>query len=232
MLSVQNNLIVLSTSRAIRDTVNSLKSSNQFLSKYITIGDLFDRVILCKQNKKLIDKNLKILYLIESINSCDISKLGFSRDFSTFLKQSDYIFKFFLETATGYVTFDNLLKYDTYALYSDHLEILKTIYANYVAILDQNGLTDNILLPNSYKINESYLKQFDNVTINIDGYLTSFEQNIIDDISKTIPTIINISFSQFNTKNFKIFNTNEILEVGCDYSIDITNNTILFIQSL
>ena len=230
MLNIKNNLIVLSTSRAIRDTVNDLKSSNQFLSKYITIGDLFDRVVLCKDNKKFIDKNLKVLYLVEAINNCDISKLGFSSDFSTFLKQSDYIFKFFLETATGYVSFDELLSYDTYTLYSDHIEILKTIYQNYIEILDKNGFTDNILLPNSYKINNSYLEQFDSITINLEGYLSSFEKNIINDIANVLQTTINISFNQFNTKNFNIFNIanpKEILEIGYNYSIDITNNIVL-----
>ena len=220
-------LNVLPTSRAIRDEIENLKSTNQLLDKYITIGDLFQRVALSSCNKKFPDKNLRVLYLIEAINNCDIEALGFSRDFSVFLKQSDYIFKFFLETATQYVDFDQLLQYDTYALYSDHLEILKKIYQNYTNILEQNNFTDNILLPSAYKLNKQYITQYDTINIAIDGYLTKFEYMIIQDIAKYCDVVIDISFNQYNTKNFVLFNLQEELEIGYKYSINITTNKII-----
>ena len=227
-INQNNSLVVLPTSRAIREHISSLKNTNQLLQKYITIGDLFQRSVIDNQNRKQIDKNLKILYLKEAIQNCNIEQLGFSRDFSTFLKQSEYIFRFFLETANEYVEFEKLLEFDTYILYSDHIEILKEIHKNYLDILDQNNYTDNILMPSSYKINEEYLLQFDAITIYLEGYLSSYEFNIVSDVSKLINTNIIITINEFNQKNIKLFETIEdALEVNFKYQIDLTNNIVV-----
>ena len=190
-------------------------------------------VVLDKSNKKFIDKNLKILYLKEAIENSNIEKLGLSSDFSTFLKQSDYIFRFFLETANEYVDIDSLLQYDTYTLYSDHIEILKEVYKNYLEILDLNGYTDNIILPTNYMINTNYLEQFDDLSFYLEGYLTGFEFRVIQDISKYIKTNIHITLNEFNQKNIKLFSDiDEELKLNHTYKIDITNNKIIQKESL
>jgi hypothetical protein len=227
-ITQNNQLIVLPTSRAIREHISSLKNTNQLLQKYITIGDLFQRSAMDSKNRKQIDKNLKILYLKEAIKNCNIEELGFSRDFSTFLKQSDYIFRFFLETANEYVEFEELLSYDTYALYSDHIEILNQIHKNYLQILEENNYTDNILMPSAYCINKEYLLQFDSITIYLEGYLSSYEFNIVSDISKLINTEIIITINEFNQKNIKLFKELENeLKPDFKYQIDLTNKKIL-----
>jgi len=226
--SLKNSLVVFPTSRAIRDHLRSLKNQNQLLNKNIAIGEFFSLVTIEKDNKNFCDKNLKILYLKEAISSIDIEVLGFSGDFSTFLKQSDYIFRFFSETANEYMEFDTLLEFDTYTLYSDHIEILKNIHKNYLEILEKNGYTDTLLLPKNYKLNLDYLEQFENITINLEGYLSFFEFKIIEDISKVIPTYINITFNQYNQKNKELFKElQEQLEVGYSYTIDLTKKQII-----
>ncbi len=226
--SLKNSLVVFPTSRAIRDYLCSLKNQNQLLNKNIAIGEFFSLVTIEKNNKNFCDKNLKILYLKEAISSIDIEVLGFSGDFSTFLKQSDYIFRFFSETANEYMEFDTLLEFDTYALYSDHIEILKNIHNNYLKILEKNGYTDTLLLPKNYKLNLDYLEQFENITVNLEGYLSSFEFKIIEDISKVIPTYINITFNQYNQKNKELFKElQEQLKVGYSYTIDLTKKQII-----
>ena len=230
---LNSSIVVFPTSRAIREELSSLKQTNQLLKKYITIADLFQMVILDKSNKKFIDKNLKILYLKEAIENSNIEKLGLSSDFSTFLKQSDYIFRFFLETANEYVDIDSLLQYDTYILYSDHIEILKEVHKNYLDILDLNGYTDNIILPKNYTINTNYLEQFNDLSFYLEGYLTAFEFKIIKDISKHIKTNIYITLNEFNQKNIKLFSSiDEELKLDHTYKIDITNNKIIQSQSL
>jgi hypothetical protein len=235
MLSINQSskLIVLPTSRAIREHISSLKGTNQLLQKYITIADFFQRLAIDSKNRKQIDKNLKILYLKEAIKNCNIETLGFSRDFSTFLKQSDYIFRFFLETANEYVKFEKLLKYDTYTLYSDHIEILKQIYKNYTKILEQNNYTDNILMPESYTINKEYLLQFNSITIYLEGYLSSYEFNIVSDISKLINTEIIITINEYNQKNIQRFDKlKDELKINYKYQIDLSNNVVLNSSSL
>ncbi len=220
-----NSLTVFPTARAVREYVNNAKSTNQLLQKLIPIGEFFQLSVLHKNRKNIIDKNLKIIYLKEAILNSDIEKLGLSRDFSTFLKQSEYIFRFFLETANEYVEFDKLLEFDTYTLYSDHIEILKEVYLNYLEILNKHNYTDNILMPKEYLINKEYLEQFDNITIYLEGYLSGYEFKIISDISKLVNTNINISFNQFNQKNLMLFgDIKDDLKLNHTYTIDISND--------
>ena len=223
-----NTLTIFPTARSVREYINNAKSTNQLLQKIIPIGEFFQLSVLHKNRKNVIDKNLKILYLKEAILNSDIEKLGLSRDFSTFLKQSEYIFRFFLETANEYVSFDSLLQYDTYTLYSDHIDVLKEVYINYVEQLEKYGYTDNILMPQEYIINKEYIEQFDSITIHLEGYLSGYEFKIITDISKIVKCNIEISFNQFNLKNLNLFGSiKDDLKPNYRYSIDITNDKII-----
>ena len=122
--------------------------------------------------------------------------------------------------------FDTLLEHDTYIHYSDHIEILKQIHKTYCTILDENGYVDNIILPSSYMINKEYIEQFNDITIYIEGYLSKFEQKILQDVSKTVTTHIKITFNEFNKKNMDLFEI-EDLQTNTSYTIDITNNKII-----
>ncbi len=224
---LKNNLIVLPTSRAIREITSKEKSQNQLLPKYISIGDFFGRIVLDEKNRKFCEKNLKILYLKEAIKNSSLDKLGLSHDFTTFVKQSEYLFRFFTEISNNYVTFDTLLEHDTYIHYSDHIEILKHIHKTYCEILDQNGFVDNIMLPLSYIINREYIEQFENITLYIEGYLSKFEQKIISDIAALVQTNIKITFNEFNKKNMELFELEENLEENISYTIDLTNKKII-----
>ncbi|MEA3315352.1 MAG: PD-(D/E)XK nuclease family protein, partial [Campylobacterota bacterium] len=221
-------MIVFPTTRAIREYINIQKNKNQFLDKIITIGNLFELAIRDKDNRKLIDKDLKIIYLKEVINRVDISSLGLSDNFNSFLKQSEYIFRFFNELATEYIELDTLLEYDTYILYSDHIEVLKYIYKEYVELLEENGYIDNFMIPNSYVINEEYISQYPKIEIHLEGYLSKFEFNIIKDLSKISTIIIKLNLNEYNKKNIKLFDfIEDELEVNYSYDIDLTNKNIL-----
>lgn len=221
-LKLNNTLTVLPTSRAIRDYRQNLKSNNQLISKYISIGDFFQRVVLDKKNRKFLDKNLKIIFLKTAIQNIDITQLGFSKDFTTFLKQSEYIFRFFQELANEYINIDDLIQYDTYAIYSDHIDILKQIYKNYTELLEEHHYCDTIFLPEDYEINEDYVEQFHSIKLYLEGYLTKFEFKILQDISQLIKLDIVISFNEFNKKNltlFKEYDFSEVLEINHTYTI-------------
>ena len=227
---LNNQLIVLPTSRAIREHLTKLKTTNQLIKKYISIGDFFQRSIIDTQNRKFVDKQLKIIFLKEAISNIDIEKLGFSRDFTTFLKQSEYIFRFFQELANEYVEVERLVEYDTYAIYSDHLDILKEIYKNYLEILNKHNYCDNMLLPNSYQINKDYIEQFDDITLYLEGYLSKFEFKILQDISRYKNLSIKITLNEFNKKNillFKEYGGEETLELNHQYTIDISKQEII-----
>ena len=227
---LNNSLIVLPTSRAIRDHLAELKNTNQLLKKYISIGDFFQRSIVDSNNRKFVDKHLKIIFLKEAISNIEIEKLGFSRDFTTFLKQSEYIFRFFQELANEYVEVEKLVEYDTYAMYSDHLDILKEIFKNYLYLLNKHNYCDNILLPQSYQINDDYVEQFDDVTLYLEGYLSKFEFKILQDVSKIQKLTIIITINEFNKKNillFKEYGLEDELEINHIYTIDLSRLKII-----
>ncbi|MCK5110691.1 MAG: PD-(D/E)XK nuclease family protein [Arcobacteraceae bacterium] len=178
-------LLVFPTSRAIRGYVSTLKETNTFLPKSISIGDFFQRVIFTT-NKKLISSELKTIYLQQVVQDIDIKALGINSDFNSFLKQSEYIFRFFNELASEFKTIEDLHNADTYAHYLDHLEILQIIQNNYHKLLIDNGYIDQSLLPTNYEINKDYLKQFDKIEIIHEGIFSGFELKVIQDISKVI----------------------------------------------
>ena len=224
----EERLLVLPTTRAIREYVNSQKTSNKFLDKTVTIGDFLARVVFSKNHKEFCEKKLRTIFLKKAIKENELKSLGFSSELSSFLKQSEYIFRFFNELANEYVEFDTLLEADTYALFSDHLEILKAIYKRYIEILDQYNYTDKILLPNNYIINEEYLKEYSNILIELEGYPSKFEFKVMREAAKIVPITVRITINQFNQKNIDLFEfVKDQLEVGYKYSISLTNKTIL-----
>ncbi|PIF04858.1 MAG: hypothetical protein CSA86_00295 [Arcobacter sp.] len=228
--TLTNPLIVLPTSRAIREHLSLLKNKDQLLKKYISIGDFFSRVVIDTKNRTFIDKNSKIIFLKEAISNIDIEKLGLSRDFTTFLKQSEYIFRFFWELANEYISIERLLEYDTYAIYSDHLDILKEIHKNYLEILKQHNYCDTLLLPNSYTVNKDYIEQFDDITLYLEGYLSKFEFRILEDISKIKDIKIIITLNEFNRKNislFKEYGLKEELQINYKYTIDLSTLSVV-----
>lgn len=208
-------LLVFPTSRAIREYVSSLQGANIFLSKTISIGDFFQRIIYTP-HQKLILPELKIIYLKKAIEDCNVEALGINSDFSSFLKQSEYIFRFFNELASEFKTIENLHSADTYALYLDHLLILQKIQQNYHKLLKENNYIDQSLVPTFYKINEDYINQFDKIIIFHEGIFSGFELKVINDISKIVPIDIQakekIKNDNYNVKIIPI--SQRILQVG------------------
>jgi len=220
-------LLVFPASRAIREYLEEIKNQNQLLPKSIAIGEFFSRAII-SQNKIQIDKDLRILYLQEAIGNIDIKKLGLSNSFSKFYTQSEYLFKFFNELNSEFKSIDDIQSSDTYALYEDHLDMLRDIYKEYVNLLEKNNYVDNITLPLDYKINSEYISEFENITLFYEGYFSSFEFKVINEISKYTNLIIELSINEFNQKNIEIFEKIGIVLVSnTKYTLDITNKKII-----
>jgi len=226
--SFHKSLLVLPTSRSIREYIESNKKNNQLLNKTISIGEFFQKSVFPKAQKKDCDNNLKKLFLQQSIDKDQFERLGFSKEFSSFFKQSDYIFRFFRELSNEYVDFEELLQSDTYSLYSDHIEILQSIHKRYRQILEQNNYFDNIFLAGEFNINKEYISQFDSITIKLEGYLSKFEQKIIKEIAKQKDTYVSITFNDYNEKNKEFFSEIEdTFESGNTYIIDLSEKKLL-----
>ena len=229
---LDKTLYIFPTTRAIREFSNAQKEKNQFLPKLISIGDFFQRAIYTK-SKTLISKELQFLYLQEVVQNIDIDKLGLSHSFSSFFKQSEFIIRLFNELSSEYKTLDDLEDVDTYALYQDHLAILKQIQKQYHNVLIQNNYIDQSLLPYHYDINQNFIKEYSSIKLFYDGYFSKFEFNIFQQIAQQVNTFVYVNINHYNLKNIKLFQNISIkLEVGYSYEIDLSNKTIVSKQPL
>lgn len=220
------NLLVFPTARAIR-TYISEDNSNRLLLPLLSIDEFFFKSIDVG-NFSYIDEEHRFLLLKESTNIKNFNKLGISNNFIDFIKQSEYIFRFFNELSAENISIDSIKRADTYEFYEEHLFILETILKRYSTLLESNHYVDKITLPKHYKLNHTFLEKFDTITIFFEGYFTHFEFTLITQISKIIPLYIHLHTNTYNKKSYeKFIDFGFSLEEGYDYILDISQKTIL-----
>lgn len=223
----KKKLLIFPTSRAIRDSITLQKGRNTLLPFILTIDEFFKKSILFN-NMKYCEEEQRVLFLNEAIKDINIQKLGISDNFTKFLKQSDYIYRFFLELASEKIEISNIQNIDTYDFYFEHLQILQTIQKNYINILEKNSYVDRINLVKHYEINENFLKKFENIELYFEGYFTKVEFDIVEKISKI--KNLNISFYSniYNQKSLEVFKSlNLDIKINHKYKIDLSNKIIL-----
>ncbi|MCT7581481.1 PD-(D/E)XK nuclease family protein [Aliarcobacter butzleri] len=223
----KKKLLVFPTSRAIRDYISKQKSNNTLLPLILTIDEFLKKSISLS-NLKYCEEEHRVLFLNEAIKNIDIKKLGISDNFTKFLKQSDYIYRFFLELASEKVEIEEIQNVDTYDFYLEHLEILKAIKKKYIEILENNSYVDKINLDKHYEINENFLDKFQDIELHFEGYFTKVEFEIVEKISQKIDTKIIFYSNSYNQKSLEVFkNLNINLKIDYKYKIDLTNKIII-----
>lgn len=223
----KKKLLVFPTSRAIRDYISKQKSNNTLLPLILTIDEFLKKSISLS-NLKYCEEEHRVLFLNEAIKNIDIKKLGISDNFTKFLKQSDYIYRFFLELASEKVEIEEIQNVDTYDFYLEHLEILKAIKKKYIEILENNSYVDKINLDKHYEINENFLDKFQDIELHFEGYFTKVEFEIVEKISQKIDTKIIFYSNSYNQKSLEVFkNLNINLRIDYKYKIDLTNKIII-----
>lgn len=223
----KKKLLVFPTSRAIRDYISKQKSNNTLLPFILTIDEFLKKSISLS-NLKYCEEEHRVLFLNEAIKNIDIKKLGISDNFTKFLKQSDYIYRFFLELASEKVEIEEIQNVDTYDFYLEHLEILKAIKKKYIEILEKNSYVDKINLDKHYEINENFLDKFQDIELHFEGYFTKVEFEIVEKISEKIDTKIIFYSNSYNQKSLEVFkNLNINLKIDYKYKIDLTNRIII-----
>jgi len=225
-MQFKQKLLVFPTSRAVRSYISLQKNKNTLLPSILTIDEFLKKSIFF-DNKKYIDEEQRFLYLKESIKNTDIKKLGISDNFTKFLKQNDYIYRFFLELSSEKIEINDIRNADTYEYFNEHLSILEEIRANYIKILDENSCVDRINMSMYYKVNKSFLKRFDCVDFIFEGYFTKVEFDIIRDISSIVDLNISFHSNEYNQKSLEKFDFLEKIELNKMYEISLTDKTVL-----
>ena len=199
-----NYLNIFPTSRAIRAKKESFLESNTLLPKFITIAEFEQKAILVK-GSKLIDNTIRALYLKEAANFSEFKSLKSDLSLLKFYTKADDFFRFFEEVSAEGVTIKELFLADSYAEFERDLDILQTLLSNYKALLEKDNLTDKIFIPNEFSLNEAFINSFDGFILELEGYLTKFELELINKISKIKPFIIRVKSSRYNQKVINSF---------------------------
>ncbi|MCD6211591.1 MAG: PD-(D/E)XK nuclease family protein, partial [Sulfurovum sp.] len=226
MLS-RNTLHIYPTSRALRTISSQHKEQDGFLPALMRMDEFEQRAILLK-NRIQIDPLQRILLLREAAKFDDFSTLNVNRDLVRFFTKSDAIFKFFEELAAENVNFVTLTEADAYVEFETHLAILEELLNNYKKLLDAKGFTDKAFIPRSYALNDGFLRSYENIEIHLEGYLSHFELELLEKVSKVTKLVIHYSTSKFNKKMQERFEAYDIkLSNDKHLSFDFSNKKII-----
>jgi RecB family exonuclease len=191
-------LTIYPTARALSSAIAQQNQDCNIVSKAITIGDFFTKAIIVK-DRVAIDDNSRLLLLNESIDFSKLAKLGFEKDFISFIKNSEFIFKFFDEIFAQKIPLEQIQNADIYTEFSDHLDILTHIYHSYKQNLIEHGYYDRATIE-EYSINRAFFENFSSIELYLEGILTNVEYEILIALSCILNTTIIIEYNRFNTK--------------------------------
>ena len=105
---------------------------------------------------------------------------------------------------------------------------MEQLLNNYKKLLDEKGFTDKAFIQKSYKLNDGFLNSYESIEIHLEGYLSHFELELLEKISKVAKLIIYYSTSKFNKKMQDRFEAYGIqLSNDKHFSFDLSNKKII-----
>jgi ATP-dependent helicase/nuclease subunit B len=194
---MNRNCVVFPTSRAIR---NALKECAEgFLPTFMGMSDFLDRAILT-ENVMIPDDDLRLLGLHEASDFSTFASLQIERNFFTFIQNSQYIFRFFEELSGEMVDISTLENADVYGEYEEHITILKHLLHRYNEIVIDKGWSDPIFSKSVVHINEGYVREFDQITVHVEGYLSQYELKVLEACAAITPLHCVYHATEYNQK--------------------------------
>jgi len=186
-----HELYVFSSQRLIRNF--HAKSDNFFVPKSITLGEFFKKAIYHDEFREA-NEIERMICMQNAVNSVRenaefkalFGEISDNKNVVEFLKNSEYIFSFFTEISSTNLkisdikkSFENLKNIDIYAQYSEHLEILESVFDAYLKAMQNQKIYDSITIIDNYKISTEFFKNFKTIHLQIDGILKDFELDIL-----------------------------------------------------
>lgn len=194
-----HTLHIYPTSRSLRAVRLSHKTQNDFLPTVMRMDEFEHRAVLI-EGKKQIDSLRRILFLKKAASFKAFEDLKVDLGLVRFFTKSEALFRFFEELAAEKVDFATLIQADAYAEFGTHLAILERLLKNYHELLDAEGFTDKAFIPQTYTLNNGFIRGYDAIEIHLEGYLSRFELELIEKISQIVPLSIHYVTSSFNLK--------------------------------
>lgn len=222
------NLFVYTSSRALRAALQS--ESGGVLAPRITLAEFYEKALFVPDLVACGEID-RALFMKQAVNESKRAgeRLKFPSELYEFMRNREYLFSFFKELATERVSIDALDLSDTYAWYAEHFEILRKLAGAYARILREHGFYDEITLPALYELNESYLRGFERIEINIDGNPSVFEFEIFKRAAELSEIVLSFRATTLNSKPVRA--VEELcgisLELGFAYRVNLGTGEIL-----
>ena len=219
-------LFVYTSSRALKAAVQ--RESGGVLAPRITLAEFYEKAIFVPGLASCGEMD-RVLFMKEAASLGAGERLKFPLEFYEFMKNRSYLFSFFKELAAERVSVDALDLSDIYAWYVEHFEILRELLERYSQLLHSHGLYDEITAPQSYRLNEAYLRGFERIEIDIDGNPSAFEFEILKGAAALSTLVLNFKSTQLNSKPVRAIGEICGLEFkpGKRYSVNLSSREIL-----
>ena len=222
------NLFVYTSSRALRAALQN--ESGGVLAPRITLAEFYEKALFVPDLVACGEID-RALFMKQAVNESKRAgeRLKFPSELYEFMRNREYLFGFFKELATERVSIDALDLSDTYAWYAEHFEILRELAGAYARILREHGFYDEITLPALYELNESYLRGFERIEINIDGNPSAFEFEVFKRAAELSEVVLSFRATTLNSKPVRA--VEELcgisLELGFAYRVNLGTGEIL-----
>lgn len=194
-----DKLYIFTNSRKIREF--NAKFQNELVPKAMTIAQFEQKAVLVPGRFEADEAYALVLMQRACASVREASeRLRIPSEFFAFLKNNDYLFSFFKELSISKKSVADLKFSDIYADYEEHLGILEAVLARYKGLLAAENLYDGIALPEIYELNGGFVREFREIYLEVDGFLSEFEWELFSKIAKLTTLKIIFQTSKFNKK--------------------------------
>lgn len=217
--------IVYPTSRCVREAVAC--STGNFLPAMMTMGEFLSRAYVAK-GKIVPDEDLRLLAMHEASDFSAFASLNIERSFFSFVQNSEYLFRFFEELSSERVSIETLHAVDVYGEYEEHIAILKRLRERYKEICEREGWADRIYNSEYAAVQHDFLRNYETITIIVEGYLSRHEIALIEECAHHLEVILHYTTTAYNRKM-----TSRLAEMGfelcegMEYRLSMGTRTII-----
>lgn len=194
---MKRECIVYPTARCVREAV--AESTESFLPHRMTMGEFLSRAYVAA-GKIIPDEDLRLLAMHEASNFSGFAALNIERNFFSFIQNSEYLFRFFEELSSEQVSLETLQSVDVYGEYEEHITILKRLRERYGEICSREGWADRIFHSEHTTIQDDFLRNFETITIIVEGYLSRYEIALLRACAHQIDVVLHYNTTAYNRK--------------------------------
>ncbi len=222
--------IVYPTSRCIREAI--AESTESFLPHMMSMGEFLSRAYVAV-GKIVPDEDLRLLAMHEASDFSAFAALNIERNFFSFIQNSEYLFRFFEELSSEMVSIETLRSVDVYGEYEEHIAILGRLRERYGEICTREGWADRIFNSEHTVIQHDFLRNFETITIIVEGYLSRYEIALLRECAEHLEVVLHYNTTQYNRKmTERLHEMGFELKEGREYRLSLSELRILFDKPL